>query len=237
MQDFVQTKGASPAHKMVSDLITLDQELNAWTSSLPSSFHYNKRNLFEYLVVKGQFGYVSAHALFHQCRLVLHASIVPRFGGRVPRDALPIDVVRSSARSVFESAKQLSVIANDLAALEWEPASLSPFFGWAMYASAAIHLLTPAQPDALSAANSSLRVLKGMKPYWQHLNVLVSALSAITFIHYADNAVWQQVGSYPTTPPSSRGCRRTFRIAIHVPGLVGTSVCARINATRSLCAI
>ncbi|KAF2482803.1 hypothetical protein BDY17DRAFT_299194 [Neohortaea acidophila] len=210
VQDFVQTKGASPAQKIVSDLLSLDQELNAWTSSLPSAFDYNKRNLFEYLVVKGQFGYVSAHALLHQCHLVLHASIVPRFGGRIPRDAFSIDVVRSSARSVFESAKQLSIIANDLAALEWEPASLSPFFGWAMYASAAIHLLTPAQPDALSAATSSLRVLKGMKPYWQHLNVLWDRIQQL-LPPSADAGARSELLSMfqgPSAAPSARGSMR-----------------------------
>lgn len=191
MQDFVQTKGSRPAQEIVTNLLTLDQALNAWNSRLPPSFYYSKRNLFEYLVVKEQFSYVRAHALFHQCRLVLHSSIVPRFGGRASRGDFSIDVVRSSARSVLESAKQLSVLADNLAALEWEPASLTPFFGWAMYASAAIHLLSPARPDALAAAHSSLRVLNAMKSFWPHLNVLVSALfsrvSTITSGQYADH--------------------------------------------------
>jgi hypothetical protein len=118
--------------------------------------------------------------MYHQCRLVLHSSLVPRFSGITLETAVPGEAVRLSAHIALNSALAISQIAADLLALEWDAAQMAPFLGYATYVAASVFISLIFANDAKLKKSSrtglahSLRLLRQMKPYWSNLDKLVS---------------------------------------------------------------
>jgi hypothetical protein len=108
----------------IVELFMLDGSISSWASKLPAEFSYSNQNLYEQLVVKQQQNFILVHALFQQCRLILHASLVPQFSGVPLQDAIPIEAVRLSAQIALTSAQKMSEMGGDLLALEWDPAQV-----------------------------------------------------------------------------------------------------------------
>lgn len=69
--------------------------------------------------------------VYHQCRLVLHSSMVPRLSGISSVKGVPAQAIRLSAHIAVHTALTISQIAADILALEWDAAKLAPFFGYA----------------------------------------------------------------------------------------------------------
>ena len=167
----------------LADLFELEGRLSTWSTRLPESFIYSKRNLYEQLVVHQQPVYTFVHALYHQCRLVLHSSLVPQFSGRHLHERLPVEATSLSARIALKSAQGISELGADLLALDWNPGQVAPFVGYCMYVAASIHITLLYSVDgalaALARANliSNLKLLKSLRPYWTNLERLVSHVS------------------------------------------------------------
>ena len=172
-----------PVRDFLADLFGLEGELSVWLARLPEPFVYSKRNLYQQLVVKQQPVYIFVHALYHQCRLVLHSSLVPQFSGLHLQDKLPLEAIILSARIAFKSAQGISELGADILALDWDPGQIAPFVGYCMYVSASIHITHLFSRDAslaaLARANliSNLKLLWSMKLYWTNLQRLVSVIS------------------------------------------------------------
>jgi hypothetical protein len=109
------------------------------------------------------------HALHHQCRLVLHASLVPQFSGLSLPEGIPPEVTSVSSRIVWKSAEDISCLAADLLNMDWDPAKVPAFVGYCLYASATVHTAMLGVSDALLAERarmhlvSTLRLLKSLK--------------------------------------------------------------------------
>ena len=182
----------------LADLFELEGRLSTWSARLPECFMYSKRNLYEQLVVYQQPVYIFVRALYHQCRLVLHASLVPQFSGLHLNERLPSEATSLSARIALKSAQGISELGADLLALDWDPAQIAPFVGYCMYVSASIYITLLSSMDAtlvaLARANltSNLKLLKSMKLYWTNLERLVSSVS-IWPLHNAE--LMLEVGS------------------------------------------
>ena len=127
--------------------------------------------------------YIFVHALYHQCRLVLHASLAPQFSGLDLHERLPSEAASLSARIALKSAQEISEIGADVLALDWDAGQIAPFVGYCMYVSASIHVTLLGSRDAtlaaLARANliSNMKLLKSMKLYWANLQRLVSLVS------------------------------------------------------------
>ena len=127
--------------------------------------------------------YVFVHALYHQCRLVLHSALVPRFSGLHLHHRLPPEASSLSARIALGSVQALSEIGADLLALDWDPAQIPAFVGYCMYVGASINVTLLGSRDAALAAHartnlaSNLRLLKSLKVFWTNLERLVSEIS------------------------------------------------------------
>ncbi|KAJ9608820.1 hypothetical protein H2200_006591 [Cladophialophora chaetospira] len=148
----------------LTELFELEGHLSTWSSQLPELLKYSKRNLYEQLVVLQQPVYTFVHALYHQCRLVLHSSIVPKFSG-IPLDkAFPQEATALSARIALKSAQRISELGADIQALDWDPSQIASFVGYCMDTS----LATPARSNLIA----SIRLLKSMKIYWTNLERL-----------------------------------------------------------------
>ncbi|OQV04572.1 Fungal specific transcription factor domain-containing protein [Cladophialophora immunda] len=162
----------------LAELFELEGRLSTWYSQLPDSLKYSKRNLYEQLVVLQQPVYTFVHALYHQCRLVLHSSLVPKFSGIRLDRAIPSEATALSARIALKSAQRISELGADILALDWDPAQIASFVGYCMYVSASIHIAFLCSRDATLAvparANlmASLKLLKSMKMYWTNLQRL-----------------------------------------------------------------
>ena len=167
----------------LADLIDLEGQLATWRSRLPASMQYSKRNLYEQLVVSQQPGYVFIHTLYHQCRLVLHSSLIPQFSGLDCHQSVPLEATSVSARIALQSAQAISSIGADLLALDWDPIQAAPFTGYCMYCSASIHIAVLGSKDetlkALARTNliPNLKILKTMKVYWANLERLVRSIA------------------------------------------------------------
>lgn len=167
----------------LAELFELEGSLSTWLMRLPDCFKYSKRTLYEQLVVNHQSVYVFVYALYHQCRLVLHSSLVPQFSGVRLYETLPNEATSLSARIALKSAQGLSELGSDLLALDWDPAQIPAFAGYCMYVSASIHVTLLSSTDAALAALAqknlicNLKLLKAMKPYWANLERLVSHIS------------------------------------------------------------
>ena len=165
----------------LAELFELDGRLSRWPALLRSSSAYSKRNLYEQLVIEHQPLYIFVHSLYHQCRLVLHAALVPQFSGLCLNERLPAEVTRLSARIALTSALRVSEIAADLLALDWDPAQIPSFVGYCLYVSGSILITLLQSKDAALATLAresfvhNLKLLKIMQVYWTNLERLVSA--------------------------------------------------------------
>lgn len=161
-------------------LFEIEGQLSKWASQLHETFKYSKRNLYEQLVVHQHTVYIFVHALYHQCRLVLHSSLVPKFGGLRLPETIPSEATSLSARIALTSARKISELGADLLALDWHPSQIPSFVGYCMYVSASIHITLLSSRDvslsALARGNliSSLKLLASVKMYWTNLERLVS---------------------------------------------------------------
>jgi len=150
---------------------------------LDPSFVYSRANLYDHYTTKGQPEYCLMIALFHQCRLVLHASLVPKLSGVPAMNGIPVEVIRLSARLSLQSSRALSQLAADMLTLQWDAAQIAPFLGYCLYASACIHtacITSSNEQLAMSARSnlaSSMALLETMRPYWAILDCLVSPVT------------------------------------------------------------
>lgn len=171
-----------PVQSWVDHLATFEARLENWSTDLPICLRYSKRALFGQLVNDQEQMYIVIFATYHQCRLNLHSSLVPRLSGTKLQDGLPLEAVHSSAKAAIDSARHLSALARDVLALEWDLARMPPFVGYCMYTSSVIHMtlldsqLDGIGPSARADLFSSLRLLKAMKATWKHLDRLVRVL-------------------------------------------------------------
>jgi hypothetical protein len=164
----------------IPKLYELDAQLTSWYSSIPDSFAYTKRNLYEQRVQGLPSLFPFLHTVYHQCRLVLHSSLVPQFSGlHLPNSVVP-EFIHVGAQRAIRSAQDLSSMGADLVALNWDPAQLPAFFGYAMYSAASIHIAMLGSADegikksTKTALKTSLRWLRALKVHWSNLDKLVS---------------------------------------------------------------
>lgn len=161
----------------------LDTQLTSWYSGISDWLSYTKRNLYEQLVNNQQSLFLFVHALYHQCRTVLHSSLVPQFSGLVLPDEIPAEVAHVSARIALKGAQDISSLAADVVALDWDATQIPGFVGYCMYVSASIHIAalgskeSTLQQLARSSLISNLKCLKSMKLYWSNIEKLVSIFS------------------------------------------------------------
>ena len=176
----------------------LDTQLTSWYSGISDRFSYTKRNLYEQLVNSQQSLFLFVHALYHQCRTVLHSSLVPQFSGLVLPDAIPAEVAHVSARIALKSAQEISNLGADIVALDWDAAQIPGFVGYCMYVSASIHIAvlgwkdSTLQQAARSSLISNLKCLKSMRLYWSNIEKLVSIISS-RFFRLTDHSVHKVV--------------------------------------------
>lgn len=179
--------------KWLAGVFDLDAQLSAWITSLPTSLRYSKRSLYDQLVVQHQPVYVFMYGIYYQCRLVLHAALVPQFSGLSPTTTIPVEMVSASARIALNNARSLTQIGSDLLALEWNFVSIAPFFGYCMYVCASIHIATLGKKsisdDTERKLMTNLAILKLMKPYWTSLERLVSTKLAVSLASRLTNLV------------------------------------------------
>lgn len=175
---YLEQRQIQSARKALPTFIEIDESLVHWAKHLPPKWHYTKQNLYENLIVKQRPQFVFLHCLNHQCRLVLRSSLVPEFSGLSWNDEDHVELISVSARVAFKTACNISDIASDLIALDYEFGQLPPFIGYCMYASAAIHVLflfsrnTSLSNIARNKMTSNIRILELMKAYWRCLEPL-----------------------------------------------------------------
>ena len=157
----------------------LESQLTLWHSSMSEQLSYTKRNLYDHLVVSQQSFLLFVHVLYHQCRTVLHSSLVPQFSGLQLPETVPAEVTNVSARIALQNAQDISNIGADLVTLDRDPTQIPGFFGYCMYVSASIHIAMLGSGDSTLRANSriwlisNLKWLKSMRYYWKNLDKLV----------------------------------------------------------------
>lgn len=172
----------SSAMEWMARLFEIEGQLSKWPAQLHETFKYSKRSLYEQLVVNQQPVFIFVHALYHQCRLVLHSSLVPKFGGLRLPEAIPSEATSLSARIALTSAQKISELGADLLALDWHASQIPSFVGYCMYVSASIHITLLSSRDAslstMARGNliTSLKVLVSVKMYWTNLERLVSGM-------------------------------------------------------------
>lgn len=163
----------------------LDTQLASWYSSISDNFAYTKKNLYEQRLQTLPSLFLFVHTVYHQCRLVLHSSLVPQFSGlHLPKSVLP-EFIHVGAQRAIRSAQDIASIGADLIALNWDPAQLPAFFGYAMYSAASIHIAMLGSADegikktTRTALKTSLRWLRALKIHWSNLDRLVSGQTRI----------------------------------------------------------
>lgn len=168
------------AKDWLAGVLDLDAQLLTWHANLSPSLKYSKRTLYDQLVNQQQPVYVFVYGLYHQCRLVLHAALVPQFSGLKMTIDISVEMVSASARIAVNNARDLTKIGADLLALEWNFVSIAPFFGYCMYVCATIHIAMLGWKDQFDDPKrkliTNLKILKSMKPYWVTLQRLVSMI-------------------------------------------------------------
>lgn len=169
----------------LAEVFEMESNLATWCQRLPQPFQYAKRALHDQNVANQQSLYIMMHALHHQCRLVLHASLVPKFSGLCLPEGIPPEVTSVSSRIVWKRAEDISCLAADLLNMDWDPAKVPAFVGYCLYASATIHTAMLGFSDAPLAERarmhlvSTLRLLKSLKSFWSVLSKLVSTTAKI----------------------------------------------------------
>jgi hypothetical protein len=177
--DYLEARKHQSSRDSLIPLFDLDSRLSLWERSLHPAFSYSKRNLYKQLIVEQQPAFIFINALYHQCRLVLHSSMVPQFSGLSTDESISTEIINVSARTALKAAQSISELGSDLIALDWEISRIAPFVGYCTYCSASIHIVFLfSQNEALSALAkkrlvSNLNVLCAMKDYWSNLERLV----------------------------------------------------------------
>jgi hypothetical protein len=160
-------------------MFALEARLASWLAQLPKNLTYSKRNLYEQLIVHGQSTYIMIHALYHQSRLVLHASLVPLFSGFPMPEEVSSDLVAMSAQIGLQSAQKISQLGADFLALDYCSSHLPAFLGYCMYVSASTQLVLLSSQDERLASQarynliSNVKFLRAIKEYWSNLQRLV----------------------------------------------------------------
>lgn len=178
IRDFIQLASSRSTDHPIEKLLELEDWLTAFREHLPPALMYSKERLQFQPQARATPTFILLHSIFHQIRLILHASIVPQFSGQdIPRKISP-SLVNSSAQIVVDSATRISEIASDLVECDIDVARLSPFTGHCMYIAATVHLSFLSRSDekgvrAWHDIIAPLRVLKTMSPYWHVLQSLV----------------------------------------------------------------
>lgn len=179
-RNMIESRSQAQARNWLLDVYDLDSQLTFWYSSISERLSYTKRNLYEQLVNNQHSLFLFVHALHHQCRTVLHSSLVPQFSGLHLPETIPAEVTKTSARSALKSAQDIANIGADLVALDWNPTQIPGFVGYCMYVSASIHTAVLGSRDftlktcARASLISCLKVLKSVKLHWSNLEELVS---------------------------------------------------------------
>ena len=180
IRDHLEARGSLTTKDCVAEQFILEDWLFEFSRSLPSSLIYSKENMYAHISETQSMNFPLLHICHHQCRLILHASLVPQFSGREPKAQIPRSTLQASAKIAMDSARSISQIAADLVSLDQDLTRLAPFLGYCMYVTASIHTAFVSARDATLAAEAwknlvpVLQVLKAMKPYWRHLEKLVS---------------------------------------------------------------
>ena len=121
IRHLLNSRTQSPAREWLTDVYELDSQLLLWRSGLSGQLSYTKRNLYEQPVINHQSLFILLHALYHQCRTVLHSSLVPQFSGLPLPETVPVAFINVSARVALRSAQEISSLGADLLALDWDP--------------------------------------------------------------------------------------------------------------------
>ncbi|KIW43418.1 hypothetical protein, variant [Exophiala oligosperma] len=225
IRDLVRTTDRMAVKDWLAELFSLDGSLSTWITRLPDCFRYSKRTLYEQLVVNHQPVYVFVYALYHQCKLVLHSSLVPQFSGVRLYETPPTEAANLSARIALKSAQSLSELGSDLLALDWDPAQIPAFVGYCMYVSAWINITLLSSTDTAIAALAqknliyNLKLLKSMKPYWANLERLWTRINMLynaqTGGQHRPSSIHPAITGSTTDPqsPSSNGLDEQFAAA------------------------
>ncbi|KUJ09191.1 uncharacterized protein LY89DRAFT_763921 [Mollisia scopiformis] len=185
IRDLVRTANTTPVKDWLADLFELEGRLSSWLAALPETFLYSKRKLYEQLVVNQQPVYIFVHALYHQCRLVLHISLVPHFSGLHFHKKFPVEITSLSARIALKSAQAISELGADLLALDWDAAQIPSFVGYCFYVSSSIQITLLGSKDTSLAASartnliSNLKLINSMKVYWKNLERLWARVNVL----------------------------------------------------------
>ncbi|OAA66929.1 Transcription factor [Niveomyces insectorum RCEF 264] len=183
--DYVAAQSKQSTSQRLAEFCRLEQLLSTWCKNLHPSVTYSKRNLYKQLVVDQQPTYIFVHALYHQCWLALHISMVPQFSGLPVGPTISPALVTASAMVALKHARAVSRLCTDLIALDWDIHRVAPFVGYCIYVSASIHIVFLFLKNerlanlARMQLASNLRVLRGMKPYWSNLDRLWARISIL----------------------------------------------------------
>ena len=184
IRHLVASRKHSPAREWLTDVYELDSQLIVWRSELPGHLLYSKRNLYEQPVFNQQSLFLLVHAFYHQCRTVLHSTLVPQFSGLPLPETVPVEITCVSARIALKGAQEITSLGADLEALDWDPTRIPAFVGYCMYVSASIQIAilgsaeSPLKACARTSLISNLKWLNSLQIYWAHLGKLVSAKSS-----------------------------------------------------------
>ena len=167
VRNLVRVADRISGREWLAELFELEGRLSNWHSRLPSSFKYSKRILYEQLVVHQQPVYTFVQALYHQCRLVLHSSLVPKFSGIQLDRNIPAEATALSARIALKSAQKISELASDILALDWDPAQIASFVGYCAYVSASVHIAFLCSKDASLAVPARSNLISNLVSFPQ----------------------------------------------------------------------
>ncbi|KIV83980.1 hypothetical protein PV11_05960 [Exophiala sideris] len=174
IRQLVEARAQMAARNLLADVYDLEGQLVLWRSGLSDQFSYSKRNLYDQPIPKQQSLFILVHALYHQCRIVLHSSLVPQYSGLQLPETIPAEVINASARIALRSAQEISNLGADLSALDWDPTRTPGFVGYCMYVSASIHIGVLGSTDSLLKAcartslASNFEWLNSMSMYWSN---------------------------------------------------------------------
>ena len=174
IRQLVESRTQMPAQELLARVYELEGRLASWRSGLNDQFSYTKRNLYEQPVINQQSLFILIHALYHQCRTVLHSSLVPQFSGLCLPENIPTEVTYASARIALRSAQEISSLGADLLTLDWDPTRVPGFVGYCMYVSASIQIGilgttdSPTKDSVKISLVSNLEWLGLMKIYWSN---------------------------------------------------------------------
>lgn len=188
VRDHVEAAQRTSASARLTELFDLESQLSAWSSALPPALAYSRRSLYEQIVVHQRPVFILVHAMFFQCRMVLHSSLVPKFGGLPSAGSIPSQAISMGAQISVQMAQKISELGIDVLALDVDPTEIASFVGYCLYGSASIHMTFSASSDPSLASSaranmmSNLKLVRSMKVYWSNLERLVRTI----LLHHFD---------------------------------------------------